>query len=327
MLTSIHNLAKFRKGMTLVELLIAMSIMVMMAAITAAFYPSISSDNQISNTANKIQSSLVGARQKARRDRNTTGIRFYCDSTNPRIAKQYILIQKPSDLTSFSLTYQVGMNTFPGGAIKQIPLLLPTEIGFFDALTGTIPIPVWGGTSEDLVSQGDVLYLFPGGQTVPIVGKGSATHQVKLNTNFYNPSNLNNLSQGFKIIRQQCRVIPGEEVVDIPEGYEVWLDSNSGYPQSYFSASSYFPSSLFPNTTWVDVTFDTNGVPANAGLSQDIQIWLHKTGSTDPNEDAIITVRRTTGSVNVFPVGPVDTAIAANHDPFKFTRDLSNEGL
>ncbi|MFN6049516.1 MAG: prepilin-type N-terminal cleavage/methylation domain-containing protein, partial [Planctomycetia bacterium] len=32
MLTSIHNLAKFRKGMTLVELLIAMSIMVMMAA-------------------------------------------------------------------------------------------------------------------------------------------------------------------------------------------------------------------------------------------------------------------------------------------------------
>ena len=103
MLIKLKKRLLIRRGMTLVELLVVMSIMVTFAAMTAAFYPSISSDNQIAQASNKIQNLLVGARQKARRDNNVTGVRFFPDLNNSSAANQMMLVQKPVDLTGSSL--------------------------------------------------------------------------------------------------------------------------------------------------------------------------------------------------------------------------------
>ena len=93
-----------RKGLTLVELLIVMAIVVMFAALVAAFYPSASSSNQISKYATTIQSALLSARNRAKTDRLPTGLRFYTgpltsatlnlNDNNP--ALQVVTIQKPT---------------------------------------------------------------------------------------------------------------------------------------------------------------------------------------------------------------------------------------
>jgi len=58
-----------RRGMTLVEILVVMAIMVMMAAITAAFYPSTAADTQATRFSNTIQAALVSVRNRSKSEK------------------------------------------------------------------------------------------------------------------------------------------------------------------------------------------------------------------------------------------------------------------
>lgn len=303
MLMEIKNRLHFRRGMTLVELLVVMSIMVTFAAITAAFYPSISSDNQIAQASNKIQNLLVGARQKARRDNNVTGIRFFPDLNNPSAATQMMLVQKPVDLTGNSLAANLYQPSLPGN---------PTVIQF--------STQVWGfATGEDLIMSNDIFYDSATNNSTKITGKGTINSQMVINSNFYNPNiNLPNATLNYKIIRQ-ARIVPGEEVIPMPDGYEILLGANFSGPK------------VNPSDSSIDVCFEKTGAVYQIDFAANVYIWVHKTGSTKYSEDdAIIGIQRNNGKLAVFPVGLVDFNNAANinlHDPFKFARNPTNEGL
>lgn len=339
MLTSIHNLAKFRKGMTLVELLIAMSIMVMMAAITAAFYPSISSDNQISNAANKVQSLLVGARQTAMRSRFVTGIRFLADSNNPASSiscTQMMLIQKPSDLTGLSIS---GLFTISNGdlILQDLTKTATKEgINLWDTTTGL-----------DMVLPGDILINPTTNRSTNVVARGwsnpanvsglgflnlTVNQVVQVNASFYNPTDITGLN--FKIVRQP-RVVPGEEPVSLPEGYEIpllALDTSSTpvKPKNMITGPPWRDTTPGVSDYSVDIAFDKTGSLFQMNFSSNAYVWITKTGSAKPEDGAVISVNRMNGKVGVFPVGPVDLNNLNNalmHDPFRFARDPSNEGL
>lgn len=277
-----------RKGMTLVELLVVMSIMLIMAAITATFYPSISSDNQISQTANKIQSALAGSRQKARRDHTVTGIRFLPDATNANISTQMMLIQKPVDLVGSSFGY-----------IKQAG----NSVSFCSKEDGTVPILVVQPPFEDLVIKNDILVMNPSNNVTRFLDSYS------IDINFYNPSIVNPTNR-YKIIRQP-RVIPGEEAINLAVGYEVILITNQTGYKGFFG----------PPALCYDVCFDTNGTLYQIDFAKNVYIWVHKSGSSTPVDDAIISVQRNTGKVGVFPVN------TAGSNPFSFADDITNEGL
>ena len=289
--------------MTLVELLVVMSIMVTFAAMTAAFYPSISSDNQISQTSNKIQNLLVGARQKARRDSNVTGVRFFPDINNPSAATQMMLVQKPVDLTGSSLGANLYQPLLPGN---------PTVTQF--------STQVWGfPTGEDLVMANDILVEPVTNNSTQIIGKGTLTNQMLINSNFYNPEiYLAKATLNYKIIRQ-ARIVPGEEVIPMPEGYEISLGANFSGPK------------VNPSDSSIDVCFEKTGAVYQIDFAANVYIWVHKTGSTKYSEDdAIIGIQRNNGKVAVFPVGLVDFSNAGNtnlHNPFMFARNPTNEGL
>jgi prepilin-type N-terminal cleavage/methylation domain-containing protein len=347
MLTSIHNLAKFRKGMTLVELLIAMSIMVMMAAITAAFYPSISSDNQISNTANKIQSTLVGARQVAMRTRQVTGVRFLTDTNNPNVSTQMLLVQKPVDLIGYSMGAMIwqplptGVNPLEVSPVQPSTNILSFGISGSNPVSPT-PYQVWGfANAEDLVGSNDILVDLGTNRSTRIKGNGfvanppnvknTNTNVVLIDSGFYNPQyNLPNPSTNFKIIRQP-RPIPGEEPISLSDGYEVILKATTA--QTAIGYKDIFPSiykdpvgapsavpPVMPDYT-VDFGFEKTGALYQPNFSSNVYIWLHKSDSTNPDDDAIIGINRLNGKVGVFPVSVGGT------DPFAFAKDLKNEGL
>ena len=332
MLIKLKNRFRIRRGMTLVELLVVMSIMVTFAAITAAFYPSISSDNQIAQASNKIQNMLVGARQKARRDSNVTGVRFF--SNDLISANQMMLVQKPVDLTGNNL---LDINFNPP---------IPTTLYQPQLLTGNPNIiqfssQVWGfPTGEDLVMANDILVEPVTNNSTRITGKGATANQMFINSSvsntliFYNP-NLANPTLNYKIIRQ-ARIVPGEEAIPMPEGYEILFfvpDRNgtkcfSGPPIFY---SSVIPPEVIPRESSVDVCFEKTGAVYQIDFAANVYIWVHKTGSTKYSEDdAIIGIQRNNGKVAVFPVGLVDFSNAGNvnlHNPFMFARNPTNEGL
>lgn len=306
MLMEIKNRLQIRKGMTLVELLVVMSIMVTFAAITAAFYPSISSDNQIAQTANKIQNILVGARQKARRDFNATGVRFFPDATNPSSATQMMLVQKPVDLTGLSL----------GASLHQPQLLTnptnPTIIQF--------SIPVWGfPTGEDLIMANDIFVEPVTNNSTQILSKGVLNTQMIIKSNFYSPNiNPANPILNYKIIRRP-RIVPGEEAIPMPDGYEILLGANFYGPK------------VNPSDSSVDVCFEKTGALYQIDFASNVYIWVHKTGSTKyAEDDAIIGIQRNNGKVAVFPVGLVDfsnTLDITRHNPFMYATNPTNEGL
>jgi len=313
MLIKLKNRLRIRRGMTLVELLVVMSIMVTFAAMTAAFYPSISSDNQIAQASNKIQNLLVGARQKARRDSNVTGVRFFPDTNNPGSATQMMLIQKPVDLTGSSL----------GANIVFSP---PNIVSFFFPDNANTPYPVWGfATGEDLIMANDILVDPLTSNSTNILGKGASTNQMIINFGFYTPNFSAPLN--YKIIRQ-ARIVPGEEAIPLPEGYEILLYSPDVNRIKCISGP---PINNYPSVIPIDVCFEKTGAVYQIDFASNVYIWVHKTGSSKYSEDdAIIGIQRNNGKVAVFPVGLVDFSNAANtnlHNPFIFARDPKNEGL
>jgi prepilin-type N-terminal cleavage/methylation domain-containing protein len=149
-----------RKGFTLVELLVVMSIMIIFGAMTVAFYPSVSSDNELSRIANQVQGMIVGARQTARRELVATGIRFL-PSTNANVCEQLLLIQKPADIYGYTfgpMLYQAGpLNVIPSSFVSfgaaNNPLKYQQSISVVQ-----FPYPVWSSSSEEeLVKEGDLL--------------------------------------------------------------------------------------------------------------------------------------------------------------------------
>jgi len=149
-----------RKVFTLVELLVVMSIMIIFGAMTVAFYPSVSSDNELSRIANQVQGMIVGARQTARRELVATGIRFL-PSTNPNVCEQLLLIQKPADIYGYTfgpMIYQVGplnvnIASFVAPSAVNNPLKYQQLISVVQ-----FPYPVWSSSSEEeLVKEGDLL--------------------------------------------------------------------------------------------------------------------------------------------------------------------------
>lgn len=313
-------MGQFRKGMTLVELMVAMAIIIMMAAITAAFYPSISSDNQITQASGKIQSTLVGARQTAIRSRNVTGIRLLQDAINPNVATQLMLIQKPADLMGYSMPARISQ-PLQGVANPFVPADPGANvISFVDS--SNQPFQVWGfANGEDLVMAADILVDLKTNQSTRILGNGSvavAPNVVNTNKNmmfiyssFFNPQYAAANPEGeFKIIRQP-RVVPGEEPLSLPEGYEIILKAT---PAQIAAGYRDLSGSL-------DICFEKTGALYQGDFASNVYIWAHKRDSFNRDDDAIIGIHRLSGKVGVFPVN------TAGPDPFSFALDLRNEGL
>ena len=299
------NLIKKRNAMTLVELLVVIAIIVMFTAITAAFYPANQADRELSRFSNTVQSALLSARNRAKAERLPTGIRFY-DSNSDGKVDSVVLIQKPAPTLGA---------TFGNISIMEFP---PGSGDFFADLSG---FPIDPLTGKRLITGGEFLQLptgdvglitliappGPPGLPAPYKVAPAVFYQNQMSSGFANK--LQSAPSMYTIFRNSIE-LSGDPPLELSTIIEI-LGAGS------FSTAS-------------EIIFNPDGSLNNS--TTDVYLHLHNFESLAGNysRDAILAVRKMTGSIGVYEVGPVDFANSndiSKHNPTLFAKDPRNKGI
>jgi len=278
--------AKKRTAMTLVELLVVMAIIVIFTAITAAFYPANQADRELSRFSITVQSGLLSARNRAKAERLPTGIRFYADPNSPTKVGSVVLIQKPAPLDGLS---------FGGVGVTETP----ANSGVFLV---TFATPLVSGTGDKILTGGDYIVLNTG-ETARFSGN-VGTNQMQLdslNTNTGFVSKLQTNPQGYKIYRGAID-LSGDTPFELSNIIEIRVPGNGEL------------------STATDIIFNPDGGLNN--FTSDVYLHLHNFESLagDYSRDAILAVRKMSGSIGVYEVGPTGA-------PYQFAIDPRNKGI
>jgi len=294
-----------RLAMTLVELMVVMAIVIMFAAITAAFYPANQADRELSRFSNSVQSALLSARNRARADRLPTGIRFYADTVTPTRVGNVVLIQKPAPVLGSTLG-PLNLNENP-----------PSSGNYQLDLT---PFPTDPLTGKKAISDGD-FFTLPKGE----VGRVAIQTINMMEVAFFNNdkissgfrAEINSSNTSYKLFKSVVE-LTGDKPFELSDTIEISfpiLNALTNVP--FLSGSNYF-----------DVLFNPDGSLQNT-LTNDVFLQLHNFEAQvgDYSRDAILAVRRITGSIGVYEVGPIDLVTPANSKPYLFAMDPRNKGI
>ena len=295
-----------RTAMTLVELVVVMTIIITFTAITAAFYPANQADRELSRFSSTVQSALLSARNRAKAERLPTGIRFYADLNSPTKVGSVVLIQKPAPLDA----YAVG----GGGNPPTAGSLTVTMSGNDANITFPNSYPVQGNLKiNDFISldSGDVA------KVDSLVNPNS----VKSLSGSYSSgfsSALTALPTKFKVYRGAIE-LSGDTPFELSNIIDILFTGSAG---SLTSA----PVSLAVSGAF-DIIFNPDGSLNNS--TSEVYLHLHNLESpaSDYSRDAILAVRKMSGSIGVYEVGPVDLVNPANHNPILFAKDPRNKGI
>jgi prepilin-type N-terminal cleavage/methylation domain-containing protein len=302
--------AKKRTAMTLVELLVVMAIIVIFTAITAAFYPANQADRELSRFSSTVQSALLSARNRAKAERLPTGIRFYADPNSPTKVGSVVLIQKPAPLDGLS---------FGGVGVTETP----ANSGVFLV---TFATPLVSGTGDKILTGGDYIVLNTG-ETARFSGN-VGTNQMQLdslNTNTGFVSKLQTNPQGYKIFRGAID-LSGDTPFELSNIIEIQIPSTLRFPlPSSFTQASFFPPQpLAPAPAnpplYFEIIFNPDGSLNNS--TSEVYLHLHNFEflANDSSRDAILAVRKMSGSIGVYEVGPTGA-------PYQFAFDPRNKGI
>jgi len=307
--------ARKRTAMTLVELMVVMSIIVLFTAITAAFYPANQADRELSRFSSTVQSALLSARNRAKAERLPTGIRFYADTNSPTKVGSVVLVQKPAPLDGLSF----GKGMWVTG----------NTINFVDSVAATGVLNIGG--EYIVLDSGEVARL---STTTPMLLDSSNT-----NTGFISklpttppPPNLPLPSDytKFKIYRSPVE-LSGDTPFELSNIIDILFTGSAG---SFTNALATPPLYLY-----FEIIFNPDGSLNNS--TSEVYLHLHNFESfvgtgpsySDSNfsRDAILAVRKMSGSIGVYEVGqPIDFANPndiTRHNPNLFAKDPRNKGI
>jgi len=288
-----------RSGLTLIELLVVMFIIVMVAGLGIYLMPKLQSEKG-SRGAQDIQGALMQAKYRALRDKTPKGIRLIPDPADPSKCRSYVFIEQPEDWAA---------TTISANAQAPNPNTVYTVTG--GDLTGGLPDKtLWP------VQPGD--YLYVGKALRGIVQDMSATTITVLGDPLAVAITSTNrgTNKNWWVVRGP-RPIPGEEVINFPDGVAVDLDRYWG-PAPYNVPLT----NLGQPTGPYDIMFSPSGSVAGRYATQgQIYLWVRDTTRTlqntnDPGEQIVIVVYTRSGQIGAYPV---DTTNGA--DPLSFRND------
>ena len=288
--------ARKRTAMTLVELLVVMAIIVIFTAMTAAFYPANQADRELSRFSNTVQSALLSARNRAKAERLPTGIRFYDSDANGKV-DSVVLIQKPAPLDA----YAVG----GGGNPPTAGSLTVTMLGNNANIAFPNSYPVQGNLKlNDFISldSGDVAkvdVLVNPNSVISLSGSYSSGFS----------SALTALPTKFKVYRGAIE-LSGDTPFELSNIIDILFTGTAGS----------FTNALVTSLLYFDIIFNPDGSLNNS--TSEVYLHLHNFESLagEYSRDAILAVRKMSGSIGVYEVGPTGA-------PYQFAFDPRNKGI
>jgi prepilin-type N-terminal cleavage/methylation domain-containing protein len=344
---------RYRQAFTLVELIIVMAIILLLATLAVAFFPDISTSDRATRGASSVQSWLLTAKQRAKRDGLPTGIRFLVYTTTipsgPQagtytFCNQMEYIQQPPD-------FAVG-RVFATSA----PSATPMTVGLNTNIR-TSQYTASGFEDEYDVQNGDYFELYGGGFIRQIntvsAPMGSATSKLTMlsNSDSYPGSSTTtsptvittpatNPGPNYRIIRQP-RELPGEPILTLP--YNIAIDLNTGTSVGGVSGNTVTfsnpPKRTSLNTSpvyqYYEIVFSPTGSVIGSGNQNpydgQIYLWVRDITvaniASDPQQGVptIISVQTRTGTIAAYPVAPITSTY--NNDPFYYSKAARSSGL
>jgi prepilin-type N-terminal cleavage/methylation domain-containing protein len=248
-----------REGFTLVEMLVAISILTVIATLSIAVIPVIQQRAKASQGGDRLQGWLLEAKQMALRDGAPRGVRLLIDP-NTMYSTSALYIQQPDNFTGGVLIFDP-----PGGATSNPNKA--TIIGV--ALDGGLPVPP--NYPPDLpqypVQPGDYLQV-QGGQAhvithvYPPNPVTSTPGYVLTQTALWDTVNLppapapTYQTTNYTIIRQP-RPIAGEPVLYFPDDVAVDMTTNTAV--SSRSIPDWTAAAITPSGLSYDIIFTPSG--------------------------------------------------------------------
>ena len=284
--------------------MVVMAIIVLFTAITAAFYPANQADRELSRFSSTVQSALLSARNRAKAERLPTGIRFYDSDSNGKV-DSVVLIQKPAPLDAYAVGG--GGNPPTAGSLTVTMLGNDANIAFSNSY------PVQGNIKTNdfiVLDSGDVA-------KVDLVNPNSV---VSLSGSYSSgfSSALTALPTKFKVYRGAVE-LSGDTPFELSNIIDIFYIGSAGSLTS--------PPILLSVSGAFDIIFNPDGSLNNS--SSEVYLHLHNFEAVagDYSRDAILAVRKMSGSIGVYELGPVDLVTPANHNPYVFAKDPRNKGI
>ena len=355
--------ARKRTAMTLVELLVVMAIIIIFTAMTAAFYPANQADRELSRFSNTVQSALLSARNRAKAERLPTGIRFYADTNVRTKVGSVVLIQKPAPLDGIS---------FGGVGVIENP---PTSGAYYLNFVSPAASSVLNNGGEYIVLDSGEVARLSTSTSMLLDNKNTNTGFVSRLPMAPEPPSFTK----YKIYGSPVE-LSGDTPFELSAIIEIQMPNTPLYrleptgapfltalPSTplftftpSFTQATYFPPQrpgppppLIPPPSYMEIIFNPDGTLNNS--TTDVYLHLHNFESlfgTGPSysdgnfsRDAILAVRKMSGSIGVYEVGQMinftpilptppnaDEKLlilynSLNHQPYQFAIDPRNKGI
>jgi prepilin-type N-terminal cleavage/methylation domain-containing protein len=297
--------ANRRQGFTLVELIVVIAIILLIAALAAAFAPRVNDSTNLTRAIDNLEQWLLTAKMRAKRDGVATGVRFIPDPNNPTSAIYYQLqyIQQPDPLSG---------TPGPNGATLVRTINGIVVFSGVDFTQGNAP------SSEWLVQPGDYLEVHGGG--VYYIGAVANGFELVLGpgnrpTAYDSSLNITIPTSNFRILRQP-RILIGEQPLTLPNNYAVNFNTLPGTSSAGSNVGQ------APNG-FHEIMFSPTGAVVGANAHNGrllLSVYDQTMTPFDINRVGIVAVQCRTGFIGAYSAAP-------GTDPFLFAELGRESGL
>ena len=328
------KIADRRNAFTLMEMLVAITIIVVLAALAAAFAPRIDDNQKLSRAVDNLEQWLLTAKMRARRDGLATGLRFVqapgdANSTYGPSYSQFQYIQQPDPLSGGillpSTTNPLPSGTWIPAPSPPFPSGLLLNGGYIaSAAGGTVTFEnvdfSLGGipSNQWLVQPGDYLGINGGGvyyiaavTSSTTLQLGSTSYDLALNIPTTSPTT------NYRIIRQP-RILIGEEPLALPNNYAANFGPLPGITPATSGCNVANGPSGFP-----EILFSPMGavIGSNAGNPTIvISVWDTTMEVPDPNRVGVVGIQSRSGFIGAY-------GVSLSGNPFLFVQTARESGL
>ncbi len=304
--------ARPRPAFTLVELLVAIGLLALIASLGVMVVVNLDSWQRAPAGASQVQQALLGAKQRAVRDRRPHGLRLIPDKNNAQVVREFQYIEQPDD---FAVQPGPPDPLNPG---RMLPFRRITATADTVTLEPTGTADFTGGQGTDMtlwpVQIGDYIEVNGGG--LPRRINTVTPTALKVDSPF--PIDVP-LTGNYRIIRRPRPA--GDEPQLLPEGVIIDLATDLDTTTNSFRT---LPKD--PLTGTIDLLFAPSGAVIGRGSGADsIYLWVRDQAlPLYEGDNTIVVIYTRSGALAAHPVDP---AGKSGGDPYSFTKDGRASGI